>query len=275
MYNQLIIKMTKRVLLYFALLLWFVVPVSAQPTIFIESKEVLSNETFTVDLSVTQFPPTSGMQFSVNWEPEVIRFDSVEVEGISALPVYSTANFNVNNTAIGQLATAWTDPAATGVDIPDNARLFRLHFTAVGSLGDTALVRLSDVPIVREFISENDGMELFEPIIENGTIIVMNTTSTHNPNDPILTNPLFNIISQEPNPFTEAINISFEVFNTTELDFEVYDTQGQMVYAHRADYPPGLARILLTKTELPAIGTYIYQLKSKDFFITNRIVRVR
>ncbi len=265
--------MTKEVLLYFALLLWFVVPIVAQPTIFVEDKNILPQESFYVDVKVNEFPVLSGMQFSVNWENSILSFDSVEIENVTALPSYSIGSFNITNTNNGFLATAWTDPAATGIAVEDGTTFFRIHFTHIGQIGDSTQISITDMPLAKEFISEDAGMQIFEPTVENGTIIVLNPTSTTNPLG--IPNQLFKLGQNEPNPFSLHTKIPVEVFESTELTLEIYDTKGIIVYTEWSIYPPGVHTIGLAAEKFPAAGVYYYKLKSKDFFITNRMILVR
>jgi len=110
--------MTKRVLLYFALLLWFVVPVTAHPTIFVEDSSADPLENITADVKVSGFSEIAGMQFSVNWDATVLQFDSVSINSVDGLPDYFyPGNIGTQVSNEGKLTTLWFDQGQTGVTL--------------------------------------------------------------------------------------------------------------------------------------------------------------
>jgi hypothetical protein len=264
--------MTKKVLLYFALLLWFVVPTVAQPTIFVESKEIVESEYFYTDVKAINFPSTVGFQFSVRWDSTKIKIDSLEVEGMTDLPEYMVgSNFNNNYLEAQYVGTTWIDPDLYGIQFSDTTTLFRIYFNNLSNPGDTTSISIADDPVTKEFIDENS--EIFNPTVENGTVIVLNPTGIENMDS--TPTQLFTLSQNEPNPFKRQTLIPFEVFQSLELNLEIYNTKGEIVYSERSIYPPGKHTISMTAEQLSASGIYYYKLKSKDFFITNRMILVR
>ena len=68
------IKMIKDLLLYFALLLWFVVPLQAQPTIFAEDVEGKPGDEIEVLVKAENFVDVVAMQFTFEWDADVLEF---------------------------------------------------------------------------------------------------------------------------------------------------------------------------------------------------------
>lgn len=264
--------MTKRVLLYFALLLWFVVPSLAQPTIFVESTSIVPNEQTTVLVRLADFEKLVSMQFSVNWDPAVLQFDSVATSGI--LPDYSSTNFGFNSVAQGDLLTSWVDMSLQGVDIADTVQIFTIHFTGVGNIGENTTVEITGEPSVIEF-STADGVIFGENdlTIQNGTVTVEEPNSVHDLR--VQSNAAFTLYQNEPNPFENQTIIRFDVREASDFNLEIYDPKGTKVYEIKHFYATGSHSIQLDRNMLPANGTYFYKLKTKDYFITNRMILVR
>lgn len=262
--------MTKQVLLYFALLLWFVVPVMAQPTIFTEDLSVDTNQKIEVDVKVADFTEILSMQFSVNWTPSVLQFDSVSVN-VDALPDYSAASgFGTSSTSSGKLSTSWFDPALAGVTLASNTSIFTIHFTVLGLSGSDSEVQITGDPVMIE-VSNTDS-EILDVNTENGTVSVLSSTGI---NELLVqSNKNFTLFQNEPNPFDNQTVISFDVHEPSNFVLEVYDTKGTLIHTQNAHYLKGIQSITIEKEILPTVGAYFYKLKTKDYFITNRMILV-
>ena len=123
-------NMNKDILLYFALLLWFVVPVTAQPTIFFPMETTEPGSSISLDFKVVDFVDMQSMQFSVNWNPNVLQFDSIS--NLNVLSDYTIANFGTNATQLGKLTTYWVDNQFLGVTLDDSTAVFSLNFNVIG-----------------------------------------------------------------------------------------------------------------------------------------------
>ncbi|MEZ4948111.1 MAG: T9SS type A sorting domain-containing protein [Saprospiraceae bacterium] len=78
-----------------------------------------------------------------------------------------------------------------------------------------------------------------------------------------------------PNPFSDQINIRFEIENSSSLDFRITDIQGKEIYASYASYEAGLHEIVVPGSLFPRAGIYYYQFKSEDVFQVGKIVHLK
>jgi cohesin domain-containing protein len=259
--------MIKRVLLYFALLLWFVVPLSAQPTIFIEDESIDPNSNISIDVKMSDFIDIVSIQFTINWDSAFLKFDSVSISDPSVLPEYNSANIGTTNAHLGKLITSWVSPDLSGVTLDDSTALFILHYTVLGAAGNS-----SEIDITNTEFSNGNG-DVLDGTVESGTVTVLQSNGIENSNLQI--NHAFTLYQNEPNPFDNQTVIKFDVHEPSDFVLEVYDLKGSLVYAHKAYYLSGNQTIILSKEMLPLVGTYFYKLKTKDYFITNRMILVR
>jgi hypothetical protein len=78
-----------------------------------------------------------------------------------------------------------------------------------------------------------------------------------------------------PNPFSDQINIRFEIENSSSLDFRITDIQGKEIYASYASYESGLHEIVVPGSLFPRAGIYYYQFKSEDVFQVGKIIHLK
>jgi hypothetical protein len=263
-------NMNKDILLYFALLLWFVVPVTAQPTIFTPTETVEPGSSISVDVSVVDFENILAMQFSINWNPEVLEFNSIS--SFEALPDYSSANFGTNAAHLGKLSTLWVDNLLSGVTLDDSSSLFTIYFTVVGADESSSLVAIASDPTPIE-ISDIDG-NVLPVILDNGMITVVGPLSI----DPSLTvqsNDLFTMYQNEPNPFDNQSVIRFDLRESTEVEFLLYNVNGKLVHSSKDYFLEGENSLTINADKLPGSGTYLYTLKTNDYSLTNKMVLLR
>lgn len=265
--------MNKDILLYFALLMWFVVPVSAQPTIFISKDTVETGTSVLVDFKVKDFVDIQSMQFSVNWDPSVLQFDIVA--NLGALPDYAPTSFGTFSADLGKLTTLWLDNQLLGVTLDDNTVIFSLVFTVTGEPDSFSDVSITGDPTAIEF-SDFDG-NVLPVIIENGMIIVFSTSSS-SPNDLSYlngSNELFTLFQNEPNPFGNQSVIRFDLKSSSEVEFSVQSVDGRLIYAIINYFQEGENSIVLDADKLHGPGTYLYTIKINEYFKTRKMVLIR
>jgi len=262
--------MNKDILLYFALLLWFVVPVTAQPTIFTPSQSVGEGSSISVDVRVDDFENILSMQFSINWDPTVLQFDSIS--NYNALPDYSPSNFGTNSASQGKVSTLWVDNQLLGVTLDDNTTLFSIVFDVIGLDNSSSLIEVSDDPTPVE-VSDVDG-NVLPVIIENGMITVVGPLSVK-PSITVQSNELFSLYQNEPNPFENQSVIRFDLRESNEVEFSFYDLQGKLIHSSKGYFLEGENNFIINADMLPGTGTYLYTLKTNDFSLTNKMVLVK
>ncbi|MEZ5055612.1 MAG: T9SS type A sorting domain-containing protein [Saprospiraceae bacterium] len=78
-----------------------------------------------------------------------------------------------------------------------------------------------------------------------------------------------------PNPFSDQLNIRFEIKNSSSLDFRITDIQGKEIYASYASYESGLHEIVVPVSLFPRAGIYYYQFKSEDVFQVGKLIHLK
>jgi gliding motility-associated-like protein len=152
---------------------------------------------FSVPVMVQKFDSIGSLQFSMHWNPAVLKLDSVG-SFLAALGV-NTSNFNLIMTATGDMSFSWTSIATYGNNIVDNTALFRMYFKTLAYNGGAAALQFTNTPSVQEAYSSAVLPPVEVPVIfKSSSITITDNTA------PIITCPA-NISQPVDLGFTYAV----------------------------------------------------------------------
>ena len=252
--------MIKDLLLYFALLLWFVVPSKAQPTIFVEDGTAKQGELITVPVKVKNFELIEAMQFSFSWDADILAFESF---GEFVLPNMVEQNFGPAKID-SFINLVWLAPAATPqYTLSDGSTAFNIIFKVVGEPKQKSDLSFPGEPVTNLVIQE------YQEITLN------NESAMFTVEDPVSNRNIFQVksISSSPNPFKDFTKIQFELKEkVADLQFVIYDATGKEVLNRTQDFTTGLNEILISKEMLKGEGLYFYRIFSANFDFTDTII---
>ena len=141
--------MPNRFTLLFFIVLFSTPFLHAQPGLHLPAlTEVTEGEEFALPVEVTNFNSILGVQFAIQWDPEVLEIiDITDINLDHALP----NNFNWSTVYLeeeGILRFAWFDPFVAGISKPDGFSMFSVKFKAVGSANSSSMVNfINDVAV--------------------------------------------------------------------------------------------------------------------------------
>lgn len=146
----------------------------APPTVSftLEGDNLLPGEKRKVTVSVKGFKTVTTAQFSVQWDPAVLKYEAI---GDFGLPNLAAGNFNTTLAPEGRLAVSWDDQMAMGLDMPDGTVVFAIEFTAIGQDGTSSSVEFGDAPTTRE-VTVN-----FEPVDFSGVSAIVRVGAVEPP----------------------------------------------------------------------------------------------
>ncbi len=121
-----------------------------------------------VPVTLTNFTNILGFQFSMNWDPMVIQFDTIMNFGLDGL---TGGNFNTVVPDDGTLRATWTDPLGTGASVSDGTIAFEICFDVIGADGTSSNLAFTNTPIAQELV-DNSGTIDF--LANDGSITVNN-----------------------------------------------------------------------------------------------------
>lgn len=117
-----------------------------------------AGETVDVPISADDFTEIVSMQFSIQWDTSVIRYQSF----LSA---------DLDNVAIGDLQSAngnlrfsWFDLDGVGKTLPDGSTIVLLKFLVTGDIGETTPVTITDTPLPVQIYRAGASPGLYDPV---------------------------------------------------------------------------------------------------------------
>ncbi|MCB0689265.1 MAG: hypothetical protein KDC53_22160, partial [Saprospiraceae bacterium] len=130
----------------------------SQPVFTIDNTSGDPGGTVSVNFKVSNFTNIVGMQFSINWDPTVLKFSSLS-NITNAVQDFDAAAFNTDAkyTDDGSIIVQWYDTGANANFLPDGTIIFTINFDIVGGSGSTTTVSISDSPRKIEIIDNNES----------------------------------------------------------------------------------------------------------------------
>ena len=111
--------------------------------IAVSQQSAQPGQTVAARVTVSGFSQVSGLQFTLAWDPAVLRYVGTGSYGAWGL---SAACFGTTLTEGGKLTFAWYDPEALGVTLADGTVLFTASFEVIGKVGSISAVALTGSP---------------------------------------------------------------------------------------------------------------------------------
>ena len=112
-------------------------------------------ERLRVQVGGSGFRQVTSAQFTLAWDPGVLRYAGIGSYGLRGLSTESFGPMWVNE---GKLTFAWYDPVATGVTVADGAAIFGVDFEVIGKPGSVSALVLGDSPTMREATANFAGV---------------------------------------------------------------------------------------------------------------------
>ncbi len=220
-------------------LLWLSFPILRAQVTF--SLPVVNNATpgavVTMPVEVLNFDSIIGVQFVIQWDPEVINYLTVLNFN---LPGMTIENFGRNQTDEGILRFAWNTPLVkTGLSLPDSSFLFLIKFSAKGQHGDGTPVVFTEIPPTFFEVVKADTtqppLRMEDCRLNHGYVAIGFNTSTH---DGAASSSVRDV-QISPNPFAERTVVTFELSSDEVVRLLLSDATGRMVEEWRHDLPAG------------------------------------
>ncbi|MCB9329947.1 MAG: choice-of-anchor D domain-containing protein [Lewinellaceae bacterium] len=225
-----------------------------------EDRLLEQGEAVVVNVAADAYDDLAAWQFGLQFDPQQLQFDSVEVISGGVLPL-TKGDFGLFGLAAGKIRAVWSK--STGVSLPGGTEVFRLHFSALqsGQLLSGVLQLDDKVLPAAAFNSalEQAALELnYSPF-----------TNTQNPDG-----HTYLLLQNQPNPFTGETAIGFVLPGACNAQLRVFDATGRLLWQHNGDYPAGYSVEKLRLDGLAASGVLFYELTTPYGMLTKRMVRV-
>ncbi|RMG96596.1 MAG: HYR domain-containing protein, partial [Chloroflexi bacterium] len=128
---------------------------------------------FMYPIQVENFTDITSLQFSINWDPAVLSYNS------TSNLILSGGLFGTADVANGKLTFSWFDAAnpTTGTTLADGTTIFTINFSVVAPAGANTNVQITNDPLTIEATQAQGGVPVFVPVnTTNGTTNIVDST---------------------------------------------------------------------------------------------------
>jgi large repetitive protein len=124
-----------------------------------------------VDILVNAFDSIGSLQYTLEWNEAIFRFDSFAMQ----LPILNLtpANFNLSQTSAGLFGFSWTtlNPSQPYLNLADGTRLLRLHFTVLTAGNINSPLSFTSIPVPIEAYNNAIPPGYEVPVLTQGTVV--------------------------------------------------------------------------------------------------------
>lgn len=222
--------------------------------LYVDNQAAAAGEEFELTFTAESQTDLMGYQFTLDFDPE--KMELVDIQD-GTLPGVSIDNFGLRYLEDGLITTSWND--LKGLTLVENTELFTLTFRAKTEVK------------VEEALSLSSRLTAAEAYNESGEIYDVNLHFVGKSGQKAATEG-YRLYQNQPNPFANQTTIGFELPKACEVAITVYDASGRAIYNYSQYLNAGYQSLRLNRSELPATGLLYYQLKTKEFTATKKML---
>ncbi|MGE5355272.1 MAG: HYR domain-containing protein [Deltaproteobacteria bacterium] len=209
-----------------------------------------ANEIIEVPVYSLDFNDITGFQGTFTFNTKNIEFAGIE----SGVLDISIANINAAKAKNGVMPISWFKENA--LDIADNTPLFVLKFRTL---------KAADIESSVQMNSSVTRTEAYNSAYETLDISISFRSDKSG----------FDLLQNNPNPFTFDTEIAFSTDKADEFTLSVYDANGKLLLKKHGQAQKGFNKLNITKNELTNSGVMYYTLSTSDYTATKKMVMLK
>ncbi len=224
----------------------------------------LPGQQVNMPVKVGQFDQVSGFQYTMEWDPAVLKLE--HVQGGIITPAFGT-----DDAGTGILTASWFAAGGLSETLSDDETAFNLVFTVTGQLGDASPITITSTRTAAE--AYNQEMEYLNIVSTMGTVFVGESTTAVDPDKSTM-----QLFQNQPNPFMDETMLKFSTLTQVEVNLEIVNALGQTVRTFTSAYHPGIhTQVWDRRNESGmrvAAGTYFCRLSTNGQAATIKLLIV-
>ena len=211
-----------------------------------------AGKTITLTTFAHNYEKIIGGQFTIDFDPMALEFQSIE--GNSSIEL-NEENFGKNDVDDGFILCSWNTSASQILN--EEEAFYNITFTAKkdGKLSDYLTINSKKIN-AEVYVEDGNGNEIE---FWNAGLSFENETGN-------------NTFTISPNPFSEKTTFNFSLENAGNVELEIFDTNGRLVFSQQKNMPTGGNQIEIQKANLLTNGIYFYRFKTKNQFYSGKLV---
>jgi len=217
----------------------------------IPDRMIRTDETVEVPIQLTEAAMWSGLQFSLDFDPDRIELVSLES---SVLPDFEEENWA--QPQVGQLTLSWSSGVPVKVAQRDNLLWLRVK-------------ALEDVQLSRAFHSFAKPKLVPEAYDSEGVSQLLQIVFSGKPDT-----EMAQVFAPQPNPTTGSAVLPVQISDAQQLRLEVYDLNGKLLWANEVNVEKGSHLLEIPAAVTPKVGLYVWRVQAGDFVQTGKLSKI-
>jgi hypothetical protein len=215
-----------------------------------EAQSFEAGQEIAVEFTSTMFTDVVGYQFTLNFDPEVLEFADIEA-GLIGL---TENNIGLNYLEEGMINMSWNN--TNGLSAQTDEVLFTVYFNTLNGAD------------IAEVMSINSRMVTAEAYTGTNEILPVQLGFNGSTDEAVS----FRLYQNHPNPFNSSTVIGFDLPEDSDVQLTVYDVTGKVVALYQLAGKKGYNSTEIFSNELTSTGVLYYQLDSKGYTATRKMV---
>jgi len=83
------------------------------------------------------------------------------------------------------------------------------------------------------------------------------------------------LFQNKPNPFSDESIIAFEIIQAQDVQLDIFDTNGKVVFSHRDFHEKGVQELKVSSSLILKRGIYYYTMRTEDFVATKKMIYLK
>jgi hypothetical protein len=213
--------------------------------------ELKAGETWDVPIRATKQSHWLGLQFGLDFDPELIEIESVES---SALPDFGTENWAQPRP--GQVSLSWSDATAATVS-PDDPML-QLRIKARANIQLSQALNTTVKPRLQPEVYGLEGVaQPLQVVFSAENVLEVNQ-----------------VFSPQPNPTTMGTSIPIQISQPENLRVEICDLSGKVLWDNDLNLEKGSHLLEIPAAAMPHAGLYLWRVRVGKMLRAGKITRM-
>lgn len=214
-------------------------------------KEFTRGNTVNFQVKAGEAMEIMGSQFAIEFDTDKLSFKGIENGAFAIL------GHNVNISKADQGVIIFSLDMANGKSLKVDDVLFTLDFDAMAR-GNTNAIGLAQNAINAEVYDMDANVKPLHLQLRNSEYALAQNVLYQN----------------QPNPFKDYTNISFELAKESDVTLRVMDVTGKVMFTQNGHFSKGYHSVTLNNSQLSGSGVYYCKIDAGDFSATKKMILI-